>query len=493
MSPPSPLAIPKTVVLLGVPFHDVTMAETLAHIDAMIADGRTRYLATANLDFAAQASEDVELQRILLEAHLVLCDGTPLIWASRWLKAPIRERVAGSDLMPVLTAHCAARGHRMFLLGATDETLEMASTKMQAEHPTLKIVGTYAPPIAKLLDFDNDEILGRIHAARPDVLIVCFGCPKQEKWIYMNQPKLGVPVSIGLGATLDFVAGNFKRAPVWMRRTGLEWVFRLCQEPRRLFNRYLFDLLFFVTSLRRQRRQLRGDAKSDAASTSLPAPAPLSVSAQEAPAVVIKWTGICDAARVHAQDLETPGPDMDAPLLLLDLSEVTYLDSTALGLILRIFRESKAAPREFGLLDPSEPVTGLLQAMKLDRLLPALGSLAEVRSRFDQDQHHSGGPRATAVLQVEGDITAGRVDALRGWIEQSWEDKPAARHLVLDLRQVNFMDSSGIGMLVSVKRFIETRPESTFRIQGANPNIHNVLTMSRMADFFRLDDPEESA
>lgn len=486
------LSIPKTVVLLGVPFHDVTMEETLAHIDAMIADGRTRYLATANLDFAAQASEDVELQRILLEAHLVLCDGTPLIWASRWLKAPIRERVAGSDLMPVLTAHCAKKGHSMFLLGATDETLEMASAKMMADHPDLKIVGTYAPPIAKLLDFDNEEILGRIHAVKPDVLIVCFGCPKQEKWIYMNQPKLGVPVSVGLGATLDFVAGNFKRAPVWMRRTGLEWVFRLCQEPRRLFNRYLFDLLFFATSLRRQRRQLSGSASGQESPDSQAAVSP-SVSAQDAPAVVIKWSGVADAARVQSGDLETPPTDMDAPLLLLDLAEVTYLDSTALGLILRIFREAKSNRREFCLLSPSDRVTGLLQAMNLDRLIPSVGSLAEVRSRFDQDLHDSGGPHATIVLEVEGDITAGRVDELRSWIEKSWADKSDARRLVLDLRQVNFMDSSGIGLLVSIKRLIESRAASTFRIQKANDNIRNVLEVSRMADFFQLDAPEDSA
>jgi len=491
MSAPAPLSIPKTVVLLGVPFHDVTMEETLQHIDEMVAEGRTRYLATANLDFAAQASKDVELQRILLEAHLVLCDGTPLIWASRWLKAPIRERVAGSDLMPVLTAHCAKQGYRMFLLGATDQTLELASAKMRADHPDLKIVGTYAPPIAKLLDFDNEDILGRIHAAKPDVLIVCFGCPKQEKWIYMNQPKLGVPVSVGLGATLDFVAGNFKRAPVWMRRTGLEWVFRLGQEPRRLFNRYLFDLLFFVTSLRRQRRQLSSEASGASSPLSFSTPTP-SVSAQDDPALVLKWSGVCDAARVQSGDLPTPATGIDSPLLLLDLAEVSYIDSTALGLILRIFRETKSNGSEFCLLAPSERVHGLLQAMKLDRLIPAVASLDEVRSRFDHDLHHSGGQHATTVLEVEGDITAGRIEELRTWIEKSWAAKPDARRLVLDLRKVNFMDSSGIGMLVSVKRSIETRIASSFQIQRVNANIRNVLEVSRMVDFFQLDNPEES-
>ena len=166
MSATTSLPTPKTVVIMGVPFHDVTMTETLAHIDAMIARRTSSFLATANLDFTAQASQDVELQRILMEAELVLCDGTPLVWASRWLNAPIRERVAGSDLMPELTAHCAQHGHRMYLLGATDETLALASEKMMAANPQLIIAGTYAPPIAKLLDFNNEDILGRIHASK---------------------------------------------------------------------------------------------------------------------------------------------------------------------------------------------------------------------------------------------------------------------------------------------------------------------------------------
>ncbi len=107
----------RLAILLGVPFHDVTMGETLDRIDALIAARTPGYLATANLDFAAQASQDVELQRILFDAELVLCDGTPLVWASRWLGAPLRERVAGSDMMPHLFARAAERGHRLFFLG----------------------------------------------------------------------------------------------------------------------------------------------------------------------------------------------------------------------------------------------------------------------------------------------------------------------------------------------------------------------------------------
>lgn len=484
-SPTSPPLVPKTVVLLGVPFHDVTMTETLAHIDQLIAEGRSRYLATANLDFAAQASEDVELQRILLEAHLVLCDGTPLIWASRWLKAPIRERVAGSDLMPELAAHCAEKGHRMFLLGATDKTLEMASTRMMEQHPNLQIAGTFAPPIAKLLDFDNAAILERIHAAKPDVLIVCFGCPKQEKWIYMNLARLNVPVSIGLGATLDFVAGNFSRAPVWMRKSGLEWVFRLSQEPRRLFNRYLIDLIFFATSLRRQKSSLaQGRTRPQ---VSAPQTAAAS-SPNNTPALVLKWSGRCDAARVSAKELDVLPATSEATLVLLDLSEVEYMDSTALGLMLRIFRECKTGPGEFALLAPSTSVVQLLTAMKLDRLIPAVQSLADIRTRFNQQLDTGKRDPKIVSLKIEGDITAPRCAELRAWLEKSWEKRPDAHGLELDLQHVQFIDSSGVGLLLVMKRLAEKRPRGALTLRRLSPNVRNVITVSRMDTVFNIEE-----
>ncbi|MEZ5413297.1 MAG: WecB/TagA/CpsF family glycosyltransferase [Opitutaceae bacterium] len=478
------LPAPKTVVIMGVPFHDVTMNETLAHIDRMIAEGESRYIATANLDFTAQASEDVELQRILLEAHLVLCDGTPLVWASRWLGAPIRERVAGSDLMPRLTAHCAAKGYRMFLLGATDKTLDMAQAKMREAHPDLVIAGSYAPPVAKLLDFDNDTILTRIHAAKPHVLIVCFGCPKQEKWIYMNLAKLHVPVSIGLGATLDFVAGNFRRAPVWMRQTGLEWVFRLLQEPRRLFNRYLFDLLFFVRALRRQRAVLKNTAASAPAGETAAPPATQSSSET----TVMNWSGRVDAARVHAGKLPLPRFDQSPlpPAVYLDLSDVTYLDSTGLGQLLRLFREARAHGIDFVLLRPSSSVTALLAAMKLDRLLPAFATLESAQSSLREQSLHAD----FIELTPQGDLVAATCAATRQWIESAWADGPWVRLLILNLKQVRFMDSSGLGLLVAMQRMVARRRGATLQLSHVNANLHNVMRIAKLDTFFTLKTPD---
>jgi N-acetylglucosaminyldiphosphoundecaprenol N-acetyl-beta-D-mannosaminyltransferase len=245
------------IAILGVPFDNVSTAETIDAIDRMVVSRQPHYLVTANVDFLVQAQEDVELRRILFDAHLVLCDGTPLVWASRLLGNPLLERVAGADLVPLLLRVAAEKGYRIFFLGATEESCTQAVNRLRKLHPKLIIADHYSPPFNKLLEMDHDEIKRRILAAKPDLLFVSFGCPKQEKWIAMHYRSLGVPVSAGVGATIDFLAGTVKRAPVWMQRTGMEWIYRLAQEPRRLFKRYFKDLWVFGWKILGQLWQLQ--------------------------------------------------------------------------------------------------------------------------------------------------------------------------------------------------------------------------------------------
>jgi len=233
------------VTLLGVAFGNVTFTETLIRIEEMITSHQPHYVCTANVDFLVQARRDAELRRILNEAHLLLCDGLPLVWASRWLGSPLPERVAGSDLVPQLIRLAAKKNHRLFFLGATPEANEQAVANVRAQFPDVAIAGHYSPPFRPLPEMDHEEIAGRIRAVQPDILLVAFGCPKAEKWMAANYRALGVPVMIGVGGTIDFLAGRMKRAPLWMQRAGLEWIFRLSQEPRRLFRRYAMDFWHF--------------------------------------------------------------------------------------------------------------------------------------------------------------------------------------------------------------------------------------------------------
>lgn len=238
----------RRVQLLDVPFDAVTMPETLDRIDAMIATKKPHYIATANVDFCVQAKSDSELHSILKQADLVVCDGTPLVWLSRLLGRSLSERVAGSDLVPQLLAKAEQKDWRVFFLGGQQHVLDQAVQNVASKHPNLRIVGACSPPFAPLDQMPNEDICTRIRAAKPDVLLVSFGCPKQEKWIARNYLAAGVPVCIGVGATIDFLAGSMKRAPRWMQVIGAEWLFRLAQEPRRLFKRYATDLFVFGLS-----------------------------------------------------------------------------------------------------------------------------------------------------------------------------------------------------------------------------------------------------
>ncbi|MEO7676063.1 MAG: WecB/TagA/CpsF family glycosyltransferase, partial [Verrucomicrobiota bacterium] len=203
------------IAILGIPFDNVTTAQTVAAIEDMVASRKPHYLVTANVDFLVQARQDVELRRILLDAHLVLCDGTPLVWASRLLGNPLPERVAGSDLVPLLIKLAEKKNYRIFFLGGSLDAAETATANVQKEHPQLAVAGHYSPKFASLLDMDHEEIRRQISEAKPDLLFVSFGCPKQEKWISMHYRSLGVPVCVGVGATIDFIAGKIKRAPKW--------------------------------------------------------------------------------------------------------------------------------------------------------------------------------------------------------------------------------------------------------------------------------------
>jgi N-acetylglucosaminyldiphosphoundecaprenol N-acetyl-beta-D-mannosaminyltransferase len=179
-------------------------------------------------------------------AAFVLADGMPLVWWSRLGPRPLPERVAGSDLLYGMCERAAQKGYRVYLLGAGPGVAADAAANLVARYPGLIVAGVDCPPFRGLTAAEERDQFERIRAARPDILFVAFGQPKGEFWIADNLDRLNVPVSVQVGASLDFVAGRMKRSPKWMQKTGLEWVYRMAQEPRRLAGRYLANLRFLV-------------------------------------------------------------------------------------------------------------------------------------------------------------------------------------------------------------------------------------------------------
>jgi N-acetylglucosaminyldiphosphoundecaprenol N-acetyl-beta-D-mannosaminyltransferase len=226
---------------MGVPISNVTMDSVVEFVNASIQEGGFHQVATANVDYLNNAIHDTELQRILYKCDLVIPDGMPLLWVARLLNRPLRERVCGADLVPRLAELSVCQGYRMFLLGASEATSRQATENLLERYPGLRICGRYSPPLTPLNQMNHEEILRRIEDAQPDILLVAFGNPKQEKWLAMHRDRLTVPVCIGVGGSLDFIAGAIARAPKWMCGIGLEWAYRFLQEPRRLAQRYFSD------------------------------------------------------------------------------------------------------------------------------------------------------------------------------------------------------------------------------------------------------------
>ncbi|HUU55841.1 MAG TPA: WecB/TagA/CpsF family glycosyltransferase [bacterium] len=220
---------------------DVSMAEALDVIDRFVEDRSPRVIVTANVDHLMLMRKNAAFREAYGRADLVTCDSVPLKWALAFLGTPIKERVAGADLFIALAPRAAAKGYRLFYLGAAPGVAERAAEALRGRFPTLNVVGIYAPPVMSAEELaEDEETLRRVREAKPDVLFAAFGAPKQELWLDAVRERLGVPVSIGVGAAFDFAAGTVKRAPRWMQRGGLEWLYRLTQEPGRLWRRYLF-------------------------------------------------------------------------------------------------------------------------------------------------------------------------------------------------------------------------------------------------------------
>lgn len=232
--------------ILGIKVDRVGMNETIARIEQFIAERAPRLVITPNVDHLIKARKDREFKHIYDNADLSVPDGVPLLWAAQFLGTPLIERVNGTDLFETLCARAAEKNYRLFFLGAAPGIAATAAAELKQRHPGLNIVGTYSPPF----DFfhstaENQKIEDMIRAARPDVLFVGLGAPKQEKWIKRHMHRLNVPVSIGIGASFEYVAGSTARAPYWMQRTGLEWLYRIVENPRRYWRRYAEDLVFF--------------------------------------------------------------------------------------------------------------------------------------------------------------------------------------------------------------------------------------------------------
>jgi N-acetylglucosaminyldiphosphoundecaprenol N-acetyl-beta-D-mannosaminyltransferase len=258
MDPSDPAARPwRRIALLGVAADDLTMDETIDVVDRMIADGSVNQHVVINVSKVVQADRDPALGDLITSCDLISVDGQPILWAARFLGTPLRSRVAGVDLMERLIERAGERHYRLYLLGAREPVVRAVADRIARDHPGAQVVGWrdgyWSPP-------DEPDVVAAIVQADPDILFVAIGSPAKERFLARWKDDIGVPFVMGVGGSFDVYAGTIRRAPRWMQRVGLEWLFRVAQEPGRMWRRYAGDAPRFARIVLRARLSRRGPA-----------------------------------------------------------------------------------------------------------------------------------------------------------------------------------------------------------------------------------------
>jgi N-acetylglucosaminyldiphosphoundecaprenol N-acetyl-beta-D-mannosaminyltransferase len=243
-----------SVNILNVEVSRHNLRETMDLFTDAIESGHKLRVSVTPVNCILWAHKDERLRQIYNSADLTTADGVPLIWASKLLGSPIRGRVTGLDLLPEFSNKAADKGFRFFFLGAAEGVAIKLANHLKEINPGLNITGTYSPPFAdRFTDEENEKMIAMINQSNADMLWVSLTAPKQDFWIAEHFDRLNVSIAIGVGAAFDVVAGNIKRSPKWMQNAGLEWFYRLIQEPRRLSKRYLVEAPQFIPLLLKQK------------------------------------------------------------------------------------------------------------------------------------------------------------------------------------------------------------------------------------------------
>jgi N-acetylglucosaminyldiphosphoundecaprenol N-acetyl-beta-D-mannosaminyltransferase len=451
--PSTPTRFAPPIDILGVPFEPLTFDAALDRLEVMIESGDSHYVATANVDFLVQARHDIELRRVLNAASLVVCDGTPIVWLSRLFGNPLPERVAGSDLTPLLIERAAEKGYRIFFLGGQPQVAAEAVARLQKQYPNLIIAGHYSPPFQSLLDMDHDDIATRIRAADPDIVFVSFGCPKAEKWMAMNCKKVGAPVMIGVGATIDFLAGRVKRAPDWMRRSGVEWFYRLIQEPRRLFRRYARDFVELGLGASAQWWHCQGSSgfsgrRRTSRISALVSDDPDALRLQLAER--LDKAAVGRGARIWAG---VRGRDC-----LAEMNSVGCIDSTGVALLKRLENQLRLEGHHLVLVAPQKKVLRALRFMGVDLLVAK--DLSEARQFLETLRDEASQPVVesaidwTLPLVWRGEITWANVSLVWERTHEYLSLCSARRkETAIDLSGTRFLDIDGLAVMVRARDY----------------------------------------
>ncbi len=499
------------VAILGIPVDNRTMDEAMeaifSMVDAFGEDRRPRQVATVNVDFyvntlawSLDAVRHPELLDVLRRADLVTADGMPIVWVSRLLGAPLRERVAGADMVVRLAAEGEKRGTSLYFLGGKGDVAQLAAERLKQLYPRLRIAGVDAPFVytegEELLSFAEDDtpIIEKINQSKPDILLVAFGNPKQELWFARNRYRLNVPVTIGIGGTFEFIAGRVKRAPEVIQKAGLEWLYRVCQEPRRLWKRYFVGICKFgymilpPLSLAMRDRRKRAEPQSDGG---------LSVqkidSTPETTEGGFRLVRLPDrldagAAGVLSRDLTqicAPGTTV-----VLDFKDVLFADSSGLGAIIQVWRAAERNGAYLYLVGMTSRAHSLLTCNRLWDMVEGkvFPSARTLRAEIEKQGH---APSFYFVTEEQGDHLLvslfGRLDAASysridiAAVKSQWK----GRTVIMDMGALTFIDSAGLRFFLQIERSL-CAEEGQCRLAGMTRAVRQVFEITKLDHHFDI-------
>ncbi len=477
----------RTLNVIGTPIDLLDMEQALQRIEALIQLGRRsgkyHQVATVNVDFAVKALTDPELRYLLQRADMATADGMPLVWGARLLGAYLEDRVAGADLVPALAEFAALKGLSIYLLGAGPGIAARAAEILTERYPGLRIVGVKSPPFCPVIDM-APAIVEEIKAANPDILMVALGNPKQEKWIEMYGREVAVPVMIGVGGSLDFITGNTRRAPRWMQRLGLEWMHRLWCEPRRLWRRYVIDLLVFNYYFLRQWLAMRPNQFNQTGLSIVQSWHADEFAVLQVNGVLSRYTDQQFMAEIH-RHLE------GAPLVVLDLSGIEHLDSVGLGALMSVTNKARSGGGELALCSIPKQVAKILSLLKLGQFLECFAdresALAAIHTGKLSETQKMGRVLAEkarfkgtdwSVVKAPNRLNAEVASVFKQLCYRELSRNP---HLIVDLSDTQLITSAGLAALCDLSEHSRVR-NGELKIAGPSKDVRKVITALEVKD-----------
>ena len=456
--------LPVPLVLFGVPVHNLDADEALERVLRDAEERRPCHVVTSNLDFLRLSQTDPEMHHIHLEADLVVPDGMPLIWLSRLFGPPLKERVTGSDLVPRLAERARDRDISIFAVGGAPGVAERALGELQARYPGLRVRGWLSPPMVPLLQMEHEELRAKILESDPHVVFVALGTPKQEKWIRLQRAEGGLPVAVGVGGSLDFLAGVQSRAPKIFQRAGLGWLWRLLCAPRRLFKRYASDFAFLVGMLARVALLRVSPAGRAPGSFALD---DALLARYGARAAALPRLDDPAAAAAFVRELEKL---RRGGSLILDLGEAAWLNSLELGVLVRAAQECRADGGRLIVVRGAPRLRALLRLYHLDRFMEVVDAPADLDSALERLALLSASARARLdgsrmLVRLPREFAGSAVRRFREEIRRLRGDRPP-REVVVDAATTEYLDVAGARYLHAFQREVERERGGSVWLSG---------------------------